>query len=80
MDQQQIREFKTAALHYNLDIRRPPPGRMVGVGAPGRRQTLSELVSDYLSRRALTAEVDRTKLLALAAEYMNEVERDLLEE
>ena len=80
MDQQQIREFKTEALHYNLDIRRPPPGRMVGIGAPGQRQTLSELVSDYLSRRTLTAEVDRKKLIALAAEYMNEVERDLLEE
>ncbi len=80
MNQQQIREFKAAALHYNLDIRRPPTARMVGVGGPGQRQTLSELVSDYLSRRTLTAEVDRKKLIALAAEYMNEVERDLLEE
>ena len=80
LNQQQIREFKAAALHYNLDIRRPPTARMVGVGAPGQRQTLSELVSDYLSRRTLTAEVDRKKLIALAAEYMNEVERDLLEE
>ena len=80
LNQQQIRELKAAALHYNLDIRRPPTARMVGVGAPGQRQTLSELVSDYLSRRTLTAEVDREKLIALAAEYMNEVERDLLEE
>ncbi|UCG87067.1 MAG: exonuclease SbcCD subunit D [Gemmatimonadota bacterium] len=80
MDQQQIREFKAKALHYNLDIRRPPTERTVGIGAPGRRQTLSELVSDYLSRRVLTAEVDRKELMSLAAEYMNEVEQDLLEE
>lgn len=80
MDQTQIREFKTQALHYNLDIRSPPAGRSVGIGAPGRRQTLSELVKDFLSRRILTAEVDRNEMLSLAEHYMNEVEQDLLEE
>jgi hypothetical protein len=80
MDHQKIREFKTSALHYNLDVRRPAPSRVVGVGAPGHRQTLSELVTDYLSRRTLTAEVDRKQLTDLADHYMDEVERDLLEE
>jgi exonuclease SbcD len=80
MDHGQIREFKTQALHYNLDIRRPPAGRLVGIGAPGRRQTLSELVRDFLSRRMLTAEVDRNELIALAGSFMDEVEQDLLED
>jgi DNA repair exonuclease SbcCD nuclease subunit len=80
MDHKQIRELKAEALHYNLDIRRPPPSRTVGVGAPGHRQTLSEVVQDYLSRRTLTAEVDRKELTALAVQYMDEVEQDLLEE
>ena len=80
MDHQQIRKFKTNALHYNLDVRRPAPSRVIGVGAPGHRQTLSELVTDYLSRRTLTAEVDRKQLTDLADRYMDEVERDLLEE
>jgi DNA repair exonuclease SbcCD nuclease subunit len=80
MDHQQIRKFKTNALHYNLDVRRPAPSRVIGVGAPGHRQTLPELVTDYLSRRTLTAEVDRKQLTDLADRYMDEVERDLLEE
>jgi DNA repair exonuclease SbcCD nuclease subunit len=80
MDHREIRECKASALHYNLDVRRPAPSRVVGVGAPGHRQTLSELLSDYLSRRTLTAEVDRKELTALAGRYMDDVEQDLLEE
>jgi DNA repair exonuclease SbcCD nuclease subunit len=80
MDHRQIRETKAEALHYNLDIRRPPSTRVVGVGAPGHRQTLAELVRDYLSRRTLTAEVEREDLVGLASRYLDEVERDALEE
>jgi exonuclease SbcD len=80
LDHRRIRETKAEALHYNLDIRRPPTTRVIGVGAPGHRQTLAELVRDYLSRRSLTAEVDRKELIDLASRYLDEVERDLLEE
>ncbi len=74
-----IREFKTRALHYHLDLRRPPPHRHVGVGGPGRRQTLPEILTEYLSRRPLDSTVDRDQLVALARTYMGEVERELLE-
>ncbi len=80
IDYQRIREFKAAALHSNLDIRRPLPSRTVGVGAPGHRQTLPELVTDYLTRRLLSADVERERLIELGSRYMDEVERDLLEE
>jgi len=80
LDHARIREIKSDALHYNLDIRRPVSDRKVGVGAPGRRQTLTELVEDYLRRRPLTDDVDRDQLLKLGLMYMDEVERDLLEE
>jgi DNA repair exonuclease SbcCD nuclease subunit len=80
LDHKRIREIKAEALHYNLDIRRPASSRQVGVGAPGRRQTLTELVEDYLERRSLTDDVDREQLLDLGLKYMDEVERDLLEE
>ncbi len=79
LDHTRIREIKSEALHYNLDIRRPVNDRRVGVGAPGRRQTLTELVEDYLVRRPLTDDVDRSQLLQLGLKYMDEVERDLLE-
>jgi len=80
LDYARIREFKSRALHYNIDVRRPPPSRTVGIGAPGLRHTLSELVAEYLERRPLSAEVDRKELADLGCEYMAEVERDLLEE
>ena len=80
LDHKRIREIKSEALHYKLDVRRPTSDRKIGVGAPGRRQTLAELVEDYLTRRPLAADVDRKLLLTLSQHYMDEVERDLLEE
>ena len=80
LDHARIREWKAHALHFHLDLRRPLPARDVGVGAPGRRQTLPEIVIDYLSRRPLDADVDRDKLVALGRTYMDQVERELAED
>ncbi len=80
LDYAAIRQYKAQALHYNLDVRRPQPGRVIGVGAPGRRQTLSELLQEYLERRQLAAEVSRTELVALGRRYMDQVQQDSLEE
>lgn len=80
LDHARIRELKARALHYNLDLRRPPPSRTVGVGAPGRRQTLTELLEDYLRQRELQVQVPRAELVALGRKYMDEVQQDLLEE
>jgi DNA repair exonuclease SbcCD nuclease subunit len=80
LDHTAIREYKSRALHYHLDLRRPQPRRAVGVGAPGQRQTLSEVLAEYLGRRPLEAEVDRSRLVTLARTYMDEVERAILEE
>ena len=67
-------------LHFHLDLRRPEPrGRTVGVGSPGVRQRLAELVADYLTRRPLDADLDRERLVALGRGYLDEVERALLE-
>ena len=49
----------------------------VGVGAPGRRQTLPELVRDYLGGRPLPAELDREAFVRLGGTLMDAVERDL---
>ena len=80
VDHGMIREFKTRALHFHLDTRRPETRHEVGVGAPGTRQTLTELLADYLGRRPLDAEVDRNLLVALGRHYLDEVEQDLREE
>ncbi|HEX7335697.1 MAG TPA: metallophosphoesterase [Gemmatimonadales bacterium] len=72
-----IRAFKAQALHFRLDLRHPEVQRTIGVGSPGRRQTLPELVSAYLERRPLPAEIDRESFVRLGRDLMNSVERDL---
>jgi hypothetical protein len=76
LDHAAIREWKTEALHFNLDLRRPEVRRMVGVGAPGHRQTLPELVRGFLEKRPLPAEVDREAFVRMGTELMDAVERD----
>jgi hypothetical protein len=64
-------------LHFHLDLRRPDLHRTTGLGAPGRRQTLPELVSSYLEGRPLPAELDRSAFVRLGRDLMDSVERDL---
>ena len=78
LDHAAIRGFKNEALHFHLDLRRPDIQRVVGVGSPGKRQTLPELVTSYLSRRPLPAELDREAFVRLGQELMDSVERDVV--
>jgi exonuclease SbcD len=73
-----IRALKAEALHFHLDLRRPEIHRTTGLGTPGRRQTLPELVSSYLERRPLPAELDRDAFVRLGRDLMDSVERDLV--
>lgn len=79
LDHTSIRALKARALHYQLDIRRPHPRRETGVGAPGRRQTLREVMNEYVARRVLAPGVDREALRALAHRYLDQVEQELME-
>lgn len=64
LDHAALRAAKGEALHFQVEFRRPDPSRVTGVGAPGRRQTLPELVQEYLSRRPLPADLDRDRFVA----------------
>jgi len=77
LDHAAVRALKSAALHFHLDLRRPDVHRTVGMGAPGRRQTLPELVRAYLERRPLPAELDREAFVRLGETLIDGVERDL---
>jgi hypothetical protein len=77
LDHAAIRALKTAALHFRLDLRRPEIHRAVGVGSPGHRQTLPEMVRYYLEHRPLPADLDRERFVRLGGELMDAVERDL---
>ena len=71
-----IRGYATQALHFNLDIRPPESHRIVGMGAPGHRQTLPELVRAYLEKRSLPADVPRQALVTAGVELIEAVERE----
>jgi DNA repair exonuclease SbcCD nuclease subunit len=77
MDHTKIRAWKAEALHFALDLRRPEVNRVVGVGGPGRRQTLPEVVRSYLEHRPLPSEVDREAFVRLGTELIESVDREL---
>ena len=77
LDHAAIRGLKSDAIHFHLDLRRPEIHRTVGMGAPGRRQTLPEIVRSYLEGRPLPAELDREAFVRLGASLIDSVERDL---
>ena len=79
LDHAAVRAYKAEALHFHLDLRRPESGRRVGVGAPGRRQTLPEVVQAYLAGRALPAEVDRDVFVRTGVTLIEATERELAE-
>jgi hypothetical protein len=80
LDHAAIRGWKAEALHFQLDLRRPEPSRSTGVGSPGRRQTLPDLVEEYLTRRALPAGVDRPAFVREGRELVEAAERELVED
>ena len=77
LDHTTIRAYKASALHFRLDLRRPEVRRTVGIGAPGRRQTLPELVRSYLEQRPLPAHMNREELVRLGTELVEVAEPDL---
>ena len=77
LDHAAIRTLKAEALHFHLDVRRPESERTLGVGSPGRRQTLPELVATYLARWPLPGDVDRDTFVQRGVDLMDAVERDL---
>ncbi len=72
-----IRDYKAAALHFRFDLRRPEPRRTVGIGTPGHRQTLPELVRSYLEQRPLPPHMDREEFVRLGTELIEVAEPDL---
>ncbi len=76
VDHARIRAWKASALHFHLDLRRPARLRLTGSGAPGRRQTLPEVVHDWLEHRVLPAEIDRERFVARGVELIEQVDAD----
>lgn len=75
LDQVALREYKKRALQFQLDTRKPETvSQRVSGGAPGRRATLEELVTERLNERVLPAGVERERLVATGLKYLADAE------
>lgn len=79
LDHAAIRRWKSEALHLQLDVRRPERFQEEGSGAPGGRQTLPEIVGEYLSKRMLPGTVDRDEFVRRGVGLIHAVEQEALE-
>jgi len=73
LDHAAIRSAKATALHFHLDLRRPDVQRSIGVGSPGPRQTLTDVLRSFLSRRPLPERVDRDRFVTRGVELLESV-------
>lgn len=80
LDHERIRRWKVEALHLHLDLRPPRTERTAASGAPGTRQTLPEVVTEFLRRRPLPAEVSRERFVQRGSDLVTAVEREAAEE
>lgn len=76
LDHAAIRAAKARALHLHLDFRRPVEQRTVGVGAPGGRRTLTDVLRGYLKGRPLPERVDRERFVAEGVALLEAVSAD----
>ena len=77
LDHARIRAWKSEALHFQLDLRRPEAAeRNIGNAAPGQRQTLAEMLEGFLRRRVLPGGMNRAVFVAEGVELLASIERD----
>ncbi len=74
LDHRAIREYKRRALHFNLDPRKPETTRRSAVGAPVRRPSVTDVVREQLTVRAIPADLDRDRLLELGMKYLDQAD------
>jgi len=70
LDHKALRDFKKRALHFQLDVRREELSTRVGQGAPGRRQSVMDVVREQLTHREIPADLDRERLIELGLTYL----------
>jgi DNA repair exonuclease SbcCD nuclease subunit len=75
LDHAAIRAYKSRALNFHLDLRRPDARRLAGPGSATatHRQSLSETLREFLGRRPLDAELNRETFVKMGVEYLEAV-------
>lgn len=77
LDHAAIRAYKSRALNFHLDLRRPAALRAAAAGGipAGTRQPLPDTVREFLTRRPLDAELNRETFVRLGIEYLDAAAR-----
>jgi DNA repair exonuclease SbcCD nuclease subunit len=74
LDHKALRDFKRRAVQFQLDVRREDYAARAGQGAPGRRQSVVDVVRDQLTHREIPADLDRDRLVELGLKYLADAE------
>jgi len=74
LDHKVLRDFKRRAVHFQMDVRREDYTARAGHGAPGRRQSVVDVVRDQLTHREIPADLDRDRLVELGLKYLADAE------
>jgi exonuclease SbcD len=74
LDHKALRDFKKRALHFQLDVRREELSTRAGSGAPGRRQSVVDVVREQLTHREIPADLSRERLVELGLKYLADAE------
>ena len=74
LDHRRLREWRSAALHFHLDARRPESRRSGLIPGVGKRRTLEQEVEWYLTEhwRPTSSDIDKPRLINLGHLYLAE--------
>jgi DNA repair exonuclease SbcCD nuclease subunit len=80
LNHKRIREWKSEAVHFHLDVRPPEVRRRIGTGAPVRRQTLQEQVAGYLRKtwELRDKRLEKERLVELGTAYIDRTGEEIL--
>ncbi len=75
LDHSAVRSYRKRAMHFHLDMRKPVTAiqRSAG-GAPGKRETLADIVSNRLNERTLEADIEREIFVSTGLEFLRRAE------
>ncbi len=74
LDHRRLREWRSAALHFHLDARRPESRRSGLIAGVGKRRTIEQEVEWYLTEhwRPTSSDIDKERLINLGHLYLAE--------
>ena len=75
LDHSALRSYRKRAMHFHLDMRKPEAAthRSVG-GAPGKRESLADIVSNRLKERTLEPDIERELFVSTGLDFLRRAE------